>query len=633
MRAKLGDVCERGTSNLKLSDVSEKNGEFSVFGASGYIGSVDFYQQGYPYVAVVKDGAGIGRAMLCPGKTSVIGTMQYLLPKDNILPKYLFYVVKYMNLEKYFTGATIPHIYFKDYKNEEFNFDFWERQVEIVSVLSKCEKVIDLCKQELQLLDKLIKARFVELFGDPVSNSYGLPEATLPDLGEFGRGVSKHRPRNDIKLLGGKYPLIQTGDVANAGLYITSYSSTYSELGLKQSKMWDKGTLCITIAANIAKTAILEFDACFPDSVVGFIANERTNNIFVHYWFSFFQAILESQAPESAQKNINLKILSELKVIVPEKRKQDQFASFVKLTDKSGFVKLVVIFCNNEDKGEHFMSTRKTIGGALGAIIVLIVAQILAQLVASLFVLVKIPEGICNIIAGIIYVGLAFVLSELFSKRLLKIKIENLGMPKFSIKAKWIIVGVLLPVIVKAVYLFFFSGKYVSSGMNSNQIFSTLSAGIAFTGIAAGFVEEMVFRGVILNLLKEKWNIKVAVLIPSVLFGLVHIIGMDFSIISSLLVLIAGTMVGIMFSMVAIESGSVWNSGIVHSLWNILIIGGGLSISEKADEYSVMTYVLDSKDFVFTGGEFGIESSIIALLGYVIVTLAAICMIKKKAKV
>lgn len=210
-----------------------------------------------------------------------------------------------------------------------------EQQKFCSSVLDKLHKLIQMRQQELQKLDEFIKARFVELFGDPVSNSYGLPEATLPDLGEFGRGVSKHRPRNDIKLLGGKYPLIQTGDVANAGLYITSYSSTYSELGLKQSKMWDKGTLCITIAANIAKTAILEFDACFPDSVVGFIANERTNNIFVHYWFSFFQAILESQAPEFAQKNINLKILSELKVIVPEKRKQDQFASFVKLTDKS----------------------------------------------------------------------------------------------------------------------------------------------------------------------------------------------------------------------------------------------------------------------------------------------------------
>jgi type I restriction enzyme S subunit len=173
------------------------------------------------------------------------------------------------------------------------------------------------------------------MFGDPVSNSFGLPESTLPKLGEFGRGVSKHRPRNDPKLLGGEYPLIQTGDVAVANLYITEYGSTYSELGLQQSKMWNKGTLCITIAANIAKTAILDFDACFPDSVVGFIANERTNNIFIHYWFSFFQAILESQAPESAQKNINLKILSELKVIVPEKNRQDEFAAFVAQVDKS----------------------------------------------------------------------------------------------------------------------------------------------------------------------------------------------------------------------------------------------------------------------------------------------------------
>ena len=171
-----------------------------------------------------------------------------------------------------------------------------------------------------------------------VSNSHELPEATLPELGEFGRGVSKHRPRNDPRLLGGEYPLVQTGDVANASLYIMSYNSTYSELGLKQSKMWSKGTLCITIAANIAKTAILEFDACFPDSVVGFIANEKTNNIFIHYWFSFFQAILESQAPESAQKNINLKILSELKVIVPEKEKQNEFVDFVDQVNKSKFI-------------------------------------------------------------------------------------------------------------------------------------------------------------------------------------------------------------------------------------------------------------------------------------------------------
>jgi type I restriction enzyme S subunit len=214
----------------------------------------------------------------------------------------------------------------------------YDSQEMLADELDKLAKIIKRRKSQLEKMDELIKARFVELFGDPVSNSKRLPIATLPELGEFGRGISKHRPRNDPNLLGGEYPLIQTGDVAAAELYITDYSATYSELGLKQSKMWNKGTLCITIAANIAKTAILTFDACFPDSVVGFMANERTSNIFIHYWFSFFQAILESQAPESAQKNINLKILSELKVINPSKEAQVEFERFVKQVDKSKVV-------------------------------------------------------------------------------------------------------------------------------------------------------------------------------------------------------------------------------------------------------------------------------------------------------
>ncbi|MBO1872040.1 restriction endonuclease subunit S [Lachnoanaerobaculum sp. Marseille-Q4761] len=343
MKVKLEDVCERESSNLKQSDIVGSSGNYPIYGASGHISNVDFYHQAKPYVAVVKDGAGIGRTTLHPAKSSVIGTMQYLIPKKNVLPEYLYYVVRYMHLEKYFTGATIPHIYFKDYKNEQFNLDSLEKQKEIIDILGKCENVINAREKELRKLDKLIKARFVEMFGDPVSNSYGLAEFTLSEVGELGRGVSKHRPRNDPRLLGGKYPLIQTGDVANSELYITSYNSTYSELGLKQSKMWDKGTLCITIAANIAKTAILEMDACFPDSVVGFNANEKTSNIFIHFWFSFFQKILESQAPESAQKNINLKILSELKVIVPEKNKQDEFVEFIKQVNKSKFDYLLII--------------------------------------------------------------------------------------------------------------------------------------------------------------------------------------------------------------------------------------------------------------------------------------------------
>ena len=205
----------------------------------------------------------------------------------------------------------------------------------ISEVLNTVTKLINARQQQLAKLDELVKARFVEMFGDPVSNSLQLPEKKLAELGEFGRGVSKHRPRNDPALLGGKYPLIQTGEVASADVYITSYQNSYSELGFQQSKLWKKGTLCITIAANIAKTAILGFDACFPDSVVGFNANEKTNEIFIHYWFSFFQAILEAQAPESAQKNINLKILGDLKVIVPDISAQTEFVSFVIQIEKT----------------------------------------------------------------------------------------------------------------------------------------------------------------------------------------------------------------------------------------------------------------------------------------------------------
>lgn len=173
MRVKLEDVCVKGTSNLKQSDVIDKTGEYPIYGAAGYIGSVDFYHQDQPYVAVVKDGAGIGRTSLHPAKSSVIGTMQYLLPKKNILPEYLCYVVRYMHLEKYFTGATIPHIYFKDYKNEAFNLDTLDRQREIVDILGKTEGIIASRQKELQKLDDLIKARFVELFGDPISNERG----------------------------------------------------------------------------------------------------------------------------------------------------------------------------------------------------------------------------------------------------------------------------------------------------------------------------------------------------------------------------------------------------------------------------------------------------------------------------
>jgi type I restriction enzyme S subunit len=148
--------------------------------------------------------------------------------------------------------------------------------------------------------------------------------ATLSKLGELARGKSKHRPRNDKKLFGGPYPFIQTGEVKAAGHTITSFEKTYSEFGLKQSKLWPQGTLCITIAANIAETAFLGFEGCFPDSIVGFTANaEKVDPLYVFYFFKANQSRLESFAPATAQKNINLRILEAISIpyCTPEEQK------------------------------------------------------------------------------------------------------------------------------------------------------------------------------------------------------------------------------------------------------------------------------------------------------------------------
>lgn len=201
-----------------------------------------------------------------------------------------------------------------------------EEQKSIVKVLDHAESLYRKRKQTIKLLDEYFKSVFLEMFGDPINNTKNWKIKKFEEVGSLDRGISKHRPRNAPDLLGGNHPLIQTGDVANADIYIETYKATYSDLGLKQSKKWPKGTLCITIAANIAKTGILNFDACFPDSVVGFVADvKQTNNIFIHFWMSFLQEILERNAPESAQKNINLKILRELDVIMPPIELQNKF--------------------------------------------------------------------------------------------------------------------------------------------------------------------------------------------------------------------------------------------------------------------------------------------------------------------
>lgn len=205
-------------------------------------------------------------------------------------------------------------------------------QHRIAAILDHADALRTKRRLALAEFGQLPMAIFREMFGDPVRNEREWPTRKLTDLGTLDRGVSKHRPRNDPALLGGAYPLIQTGDVANSGGYITTWTTTYSDLGLAQSRLWPEGTLCITIAANIAKTGILQFEACFPDSVVGFTTDPDTTT-YVQVWLGFLQEALEASAPQSAQKNINLAILRALEVPSPEPSLLHVFAQAIEATN------------------------------------------------------------------------------------------------------------------------------------------------------------------------------------------------------------------------------------------------------------------------------------------------------------
>ena len=207
------------------------------------------------------------------------------------------------------TGVAIRRIILRNLKSIPVSVPSLTEQQRIVRILDEALDGIGAAKanteKNLQNARAVFESYLQSVF---IQRGEGWVEKRLEDIArDFGRGKSKHRPRNDPKLYGGNYPFIQTGDVRSSNHMIESYSQTYNDVGLAQSKLWPAGTLCITIAANIAETGILAFDACFPDSVIGVVVDERNiSNKFLEYLLQSFKVHLQAQGKGSAQANINL---------------------------------------------------------------------------------------------------------------------------------------------------------------------------------------------------------------------------------------------------------------------------------------------------------------------------------------
>ena len=338
----LKDLCQKASSNIAQKDLEGHEGQYPIYGASGLIGYVDFYKQENPYVAVVKDGAGIGRVMCLPEKSSVIGTMQYILPNEGVNVHYLAFAMEHMNLAKYFSGATIPHIYFKDYGKEKLLERTEKEQKSIAEILNKMDSLISLRKQQIAKLDELVKARFVEMFGDVLLNSMQWPEKTLENMADIVSGITKGRKTAEADLQ--EVPYMAVSNVKDG--YI-DWTTVKTILATRQE----------IEQYRLMPDDILMTEGGDPDKVGrgAIIKVPLKNSIHQNHIFrvrldeqeilpSFFAEYLRHQKAKryflgcakqtTGIASINMRQLRALPTLVPPLSLQKQFAAFVERVDQ-----------------------------------------------------------------------------------------------------------------------------------------------------------------------------------------------------------------------------------------------------------------------------------------------------------
>lgn len=307
----LNDICTPKSSSLKLVNVLE-NGNYPVYGASGICGYLNDFQTEKEAIAIVKDGAGIGRVHLMFPKSSVLGTMQIIVPNKNVNAEYLYYLLQYMDLGSTFDGATIPHIYFKNYSKKEIKQHAYEEQKKISKELSKIDKLILNKNNVLITLDQLIKSRFIEMFGNKDYPIYKWLEVTK---------IINGKDYKKIPNINGTYPIYGSGGYMNlrCDQYLCNENSTI--IGRK---------------GNVTNPIFVKEKFWNVDTAFGIEVNEKLNPIYFYY--HSLTVDLKSMVTGAAIPSMTKSELQKLDIPIPPLEEQNRFAKFVELIDKSKFI-------------------------------------------------------------------------------------------------------------------------------------------------------------------------------------------------------------------------------------------------------------------------------------------------------
>ena len=319
----LEKICEAKSSNIAQKDLENNNGCYPIYGASGFIKNVDFYKFERPYLAIVKDGAGVGRVMSLPGKSSIIGTMQAILPNDNIDIDYLFYYLKSKNLGKYYTGATIPHIYFKDYKKEKCNVYSLEEQRIVSKKLKLIDSMIDYKNKQIEQLNQLIKSQFVEMFK-------GCPQTKLCEIANITMGQSPNSESYNDSADG--TPFFQgKADYGDKYTIVKHWTN-------QPSKIAYKGDVLMSVRAPVGPVNIASCDCCIGRGLCSITAKDGlTNNEFLFNALNTIQEEIASKGTGSTFKAITKNDVYNIELPLGSIELQNKFAQIVEQIDKQKF--------------------------------------------------------------------------------------------------------------------------------------------------------------------------------------------------------------------------------------------------------------------------------------------------------
>ncbi|MEI7508932.1 MAG: restriction endonuclease subunit S [Flavobacterium sp.] len=319
---KAGDGLDKGrfpfyTSSPKLTKWIDKEQHFDealIFGTGG-LASVHFEDQ--------------------PFSTSTDCIVAITTNKE-IKTKFVYYYLfgNIHLLERGFKGAGLKHISKKYIENLDIPVLPIETQNKIVAILDNANSIIEKRQRTIKIFADLLRASFLDMFGDPISNTKNWNIELLVDIAKLERGRFSPRPRNDPSYFGGEYPFIQTGDINNSRYRLKIYTQTLNEKGIKVSKKFNVGDIVIAIVgATIGATTILQIDAYATDSIIAIKSTGKTNNVFLEMLLRFYRQVLLDTAPEAARANINLSILNKLKIITPPIELQNKYLEIDKRID------------------------------------------------------------------------------------------------------------------------------------------------------------------------------------------------------------------------------------------------------------------------------------------------------------